>query len=55
VSAAVAAGCIARRPEPGPSLDEAARSYVRLALALGDRDPDGCLHPISRAFQPLGS
>src|SRR6476660_10357898 len=40
VSAAVAAGCIARRPEPGPSLDEAARSYVRLALALGDRDPD---------------
>jgi hypothetical protein len=40
VSAAVAAGCIARRPEPGPSLDEAARSYVRLALALGDRDAD---------------
>jgi hypothetical protein len=41
LSAAVAAGCLAchgeaeRRP-----LDEAARSYVRLVLALGDRDAD---------------
>src|SRR3982751_4948791 len=41
VSAAVAAGCIARHAESGrPSIDEAARSYVRLALALGDRDAD---------------
>jgi len=40
VAAAVAAGCIASHPEPGPSIDEAARSYVRLALALGDRDTD---------------
>src|SRR4051812_24319967 len=41
VSAAVAAGCIARHAESGrPSIDEAARGYVRLALALGDRDAD---------------
>src|SRR4051812_44389400 len=41
VSAAVAAGCIARHAESGrPSIDQAARSYVRLALALGDRDAD---------------
>jgi hypothetical protein len=40
VSAAVAAGCTARPAESGTSIDEAARSYVRLALALGDRDAD---------------
>jgi hypothetical protein len=41
VSAAVVAACVARRADSErPSLDEAARSYVRLALALGDRDAD---------------
>ena len=42
VSATVAAGCIAcRRPDSGrQSIDEAARTYVGLALALGDRDAD---------------
>ena len=40
MAAAVATGCIARHAESGPSIDDAARSYVRLALALGDRDSD---------------
>jgi hypothetical protein len=41
VSAAVAVGCLACRPASGgPSIDDAARTYVGLALALGDRDAD---------------
>ena len=40
VSAVVAAGCGTRHAASAASIDEAARSYVRLALALGDRDTD---------------
>ena len=41
MSAAVAVGCLACRPASGgPSIDDAARTYVGLALALGDRDAD---------------
>ena len=41
VSAAVAATCVACHRNAGrSSLDEAARTYVGLALALGDRDAD---------------
>src|SRR3954469_4872672 len=41
LSAAAATGCLTRHAESERrSLDEAARGYVRLALALGDRDAD---------------
>src|SRR5437868_225049 len=36
----VVIGCARQRETAPPSLDEAAHSYVRLVLALGERDAD---------------
>jgi hypothetical protein len=41
LSALLATGCAATRPaEPVPSMDEIAKGYVRLVLAVGRHDPE---------------
>lgn len=45
VVAVALASCRTRAPAPGPTpLDGAAEAYVRLVLALGERDPDAIDH-----------